>query len=598
MKTNGIGRLIGEARIKAGISQRKLCKGLCSVQLLSKIEKEERVPDIMLLEALLQRMGKSPEKLEIILTVDEYRRIEHRDEIEEAIRFGRLTEAEGKLQTYLEKYKREGTMQILYGLRMEGILALERGEYDKAENRFKAAVMHSVSEEKWIYLERELLCTFELENFVLLSQVWLKQGEMQSAEALLESLYRYAKTHITDEEETVKMQSKIAALLGEIYNATGRYQDCVRICEPVFELERELFMLQAMSLLMENLICAFCGMGEKEQADKIRIWQDTLEEVFVGQGLHIDCVNGMYFNCSTRQYYLDSELIRGERIRKGMTQEQLCEGVYECVESVSRVENGKESPNRIKFRQLMERLGVGKSRYNAYLATNEYEAMEIDAKIEKHLSRRCYEDAKRELEYLEHFIDMTAIENVQLVQRRRNIILQRENKMMPLQVMEEAEKLLSVTYGFEETNLVRVPFRNELYLYNQICLMLWKLGRKEECIAAYQRMVGCFEKSRVNAKYHFRSIALLISHMTDCMEKIGKLEVAEYWTIWGLNNVLKNGKGTTIERLLSDLVCIYQKQNINRELCLKIAWQTLRCSELFKQKCFGEVTKKYIQDNF
>ena len=51
----------------------------------------------------------------------------------------------------------------------------------------------------------------------------------------------------------------------------------------------------------------------------------------------MDIVNGMYFNFYARQYYLDSELIRDERIRKGLTQAELAEGIYECVESISRV---------------------------------------------------------------------------------------------------------------------------------------------------------------------------------------------------------------------------------------------------------------------
>ena len=254
MKTGGIGRLIGELRKEAKIPQKRLCKGLCSVQLLSKIELEERTPDMLLLEALMQRLGKSPEKLEIILSLEEYQHIEARDEIEDALRFGKIEEAEEKLNVYLEKYEHEGIMQQMYGYRMRGAITIEKGVYEVAEEWLRKAVILSVPEESWMKLETELLSTFELENFVLLCQAWYKQGKENEAKEQLEELNRYVKMHISDDEEVVKIQSKIASLLGEIYNKEGWYQECISLCEPVFELERDMFLLQCMSLLMDMQI--------------------------------------------------------------------------------------------------------------------------------------------------------------------------------------------------------------------------------------------------------------------------------------------------------------------------------------------------------
>ena len=590
--------MIGELRKEARISQSRLCKGLCSVQLLSKIELEERTPDMLLLEALMQRLGKSPEKLEIILSLEEYHYIEARDEIEDALRFGMLDEAEEKLSIYLQKYEREGTMQIMYGYRMQGAIAIEKGQYEEAEEWLRKATTLSAPENNWLKLKTELLSTFELENFVLLCQAWYKQGKANEAKAQLEILYQYVQEHISDEEELVKIQSKIASLLGDIYNKMGCYGECIKLCETVFELERDLFVLQCMSLLMDNLIFAYGRTKKAEKVEKLCKWKEHLEAIYEMQGLSIGIVNGMYFNFYARQYYLDCELIRGERLRQGLTQAELAEGIYECVESLSRVENGKESPNRIKFQQLMERLGVDKSRYNGHLATNEYKAMEIDFAIEKYLVRKNYEEAKKELEYLERLIDYSEIQNIQLLQRRRNIFLEREKRLSSEETKEKAEELLSLTYNRKSDELDRVPFRNEVYLYNQICMMLWEIGQKEESVYQYKKMAESFENSLVDIKYHFRSIGVILLNMTNRMEKMDKLEETEYWAGLHLKKILCCGKGAGVETQLSNLECVCQKQKQKRELCLELARHTLSWCELFKYHYYYDAILKYIQKYF
>jgi len=54
-----LGKMIYEARTKAGITASKLCYGLCSVSMLSRIESGERTPGVLLFSALLQRAGGS-----------------------------------------------------------------------------------------------------------------------------------------------------------------------------------------------------------------------------------------------------------------------------------------------------------------------------------------------------------------------------------------------------------------------------------------------------------------------------------------------------------------------------------------------------------
>lgn len=50
--------LLTKEREKQGISQERLCRGLCAVSALSRYENGERIPDRLLMNALIQRLGK------------------------------------------------------------------------------------------------------------------------------------------------------------------------------------------------------------------------------------------------------------------------------------------------------------------------------------------------------------------------------------------------------------------------------------------------------------------------------------------------------------------------------------------------------------
>lgn len=59
MNDNYIGHIIKETRLKKQISSSKLCAGLCSPSMLTRIESGERYPSKLLFDALMERMGES-----------------------------------------------------------------------------------------------------------------------------------------------------------------------------------------------------------------------------------------------------------------------------------------------------------------------------------------------------------------------------------------------------------------------------------------------------------------------------------------------------------------------------------------------------------
>ncbi|OUQ33164.1 helix-turn-helix transcriptional regulator [Faecalibacterium sp. An122] len=66
------------------------------------------------------------------------------------------------------------------------------------------------------------------------------------------------------------------------------------------------------------------------------------------------------------------ECIRQRRKELNLTQEQVCDGICDPV-SLSRIENGKQTPRRSVINALLQRLGLPDDRYYALVSENELE---------------------------------------------------------------------------------------------------------------------------------------------------------------------------------------------------------------------------------
>ena len=79
MSIKKLGEVIKEIREEKEISRSQLCCGLCSETMLRKFEQGERMPELDLANALLSRLGKSPDKLEVIISQYDYEKTEMRN---------------------------------------------------------------------------------------------------------------------------------------------------------------------------------------------------------------------------------------------------------------------------------------------------------------------------------------------------------------------------------------------------------------------------------------------------------------------------------------------------------------------------------------
>lgn len=108
------------------------------------------------------------------------------------------------------------------------------------------------------------------------------------------------------------------------------------------------------------------------------------------------------------------ETIRLNRIRLGLTQEELCAGLCD-PSTLSRIENGKQAPSRNLASALLQRLGLPHDRYYAlaaFLTSDEAEADTLRTKIDSCTARFQQslgeERQQARLEALEHLTQLEA----------------------------------------------------------------------------------------------------------------------------------------------------------------------------------------------
>lgn len=74
------------------------------------------------------------------------------------------------------------------------------------------------------------------------------------------------------------------------------------------------------------------------------------------------------------------EYIKQRRLDLGLTQEQLCEGICEPM-TLSRLENGRQTPGRNRINAILQRLGLPDDRYFALLSKHELEMEALQKEI-------------------------------------------------------------------------------------------------------------------------------------------------------------------------------------------------------------------------
>lgn len=569
-----IGSLIEKIRVEEKkISRKKLAEGICSEQMLYDIEKDRRESDPLIIDILLQRLGKSPNKLERILPSKMYYMIRFRDLLEKAILKGKKKLSDD----ILKQYPNQTSVDQMYRYRMQACL-LHRINHDLegAKHNLQSAISLTLPDFTYEKIDKFLISTIEIENLLALEQLRIESrpDRDQSTEKWhLEILMDFINENFTDEEEHAKIYSKCAWLLATIYFNEEDYMRTISLCSKGIEGLRRNAILYFMFPLLVLITEAEKKLGINPDNSKWTQYQISLTFLWDNYAEKWYPTDWLFHNCSQQEYLLDYELVRSEREAKKMTQLELSDGIYKNVESYSRFETGKVSPKKKTFEKLLEKLEIERRRYNSFAVTDSHKTMELRRNLDRMIGRKEYTHAQEVCENLKKELNMDLKENRQIVESAEMLIDSRLNKIPYQNFLIRQKELLSDIIDFNNHSLYHVPNRNEVLLINYYCVVLKETGQIQEATWIYQCALQKIKGSRINIKYRYLSYSLLLNNYS------ATVRTKEY-----IYEVLKNellyGKISVLPFCLNNILHTLEREGQCEQECTRWAMYIYYISDL------------------
>ena len=308
---NNIGSAIQYYRDIYHISQSKLCKGLCSVSTLSRIEAGERDIDAFILETLLERLGKIPYQFELILTDFDYEVYQSRMEINKLIDDKAIDETYKLITEYDKLASPKGTPHKQFVMVCKAKLnELEGGKPEATIYMLMEAISYTVPDFDTEDLADYFLSTSEFNIILDILQKMISTDMGDRANKTIDQIINYLFWHSQMEQNT-SMYPKVAAIAGRFLLEQNDLDKALEICNKGLEINKSSRRIGYLGEL--NLI-------------KARI----TEEKFKAANLWETCDKTECISLYLKAYYLFhffEDYTKAERIKKHLREEYRWEDI-------------------------------------------------------------------------------------------------------------------------------------------------------------------------------------------------------------------------------------------------------------------------------
>lgn len=210
------GELLEKNRLDKNVLKNKLCRGLCSSVALLRYEQDERIPEKIMADSLLERLGIKPYQFEFVLNDDEFHQIMLRQEIEDFIWKDELKAARNSLKRYKDSIKSCHSIHLQYVLLKEGEIAKKEENLKLAVKDFQEAMQFTKMEEALKESGSGILLTnTETELLFQMAECLYLTGKRQQSNDLFQILKKYMEEFSWDNEKRVMYYPHILYRMSE-----------------------------------------------------------------------------------------------------------------------------------------------------------------------------------------------------------------------------------------------------------------------------------------------------------------------------------------------------------------------------------------------
>ena len=249
------------------------------------------------------------------------------------------------------------------------------------------------------------------------------------------------------------------------------------------------------------------------------------------------------------------EVIKQRRIELGLTQEELCEGIYEPP-TMSRIETGRQTPSRTKLNALLQRLGLPDDRYYALLSDNETKIADLQKEIVSCNVLRKQETGLEMIEELERIADPQDTTIQQFILRSKVILGKLEDGEIEPYSLEQRQEMLmqairltSPKFNLEEIDRGLYSL-DEVKIINQIAGVFSDTKQNKKAIEIYNQLLRYIKKHFQNILqsggilplvcYNYSREFVLVKHYDDALEmaQLGWQACVEYGQYYYLPSIV------------------------------------------------------------
>lgn len=509
-----IGSMIAYERSKQGISAQRLSEGVCSVSALQRLESGVRLPDFFVLERLIERLGKSVNKMEFLYDEGAYDIYYLREIIEKSVEQREYEEAEGALAYYESRPEAGEPLHRQYLCKMRAVMAAEREEnHTDAIRLLKEALEQTVPGFSWSCLED--YCMGEGEILLLL--LWLQENQESGEEPIPvepDKILQYIEKSCQDEEAKANIYSKAAWVLGTMAMGRQQWQEALRLTLRGEEILADNALLIHLPQFLDRIVELEIKCDAKE-SEAWKRQRNVLRKLYDEYGEQWDTGRiTLWKNYRQTEVYLVSELFGQERRLIKQSQEKLADVLDMDQKTISRIEGGKYKPKAGTSRKIKEYLQIDRDICTTRIVVEDFSLLELERKIAKLNTHRHEAEAEALFKQLKSRLSLKWKENEQYIKYMETLFDKELGRISQEEAIRRCEEALKVTRkkGMEQLDGI-VFSRMEMFIINYIAMCYVNINEIEKASRLLEQVIHGYENSKVDLKYHYVSLAILYQNL-------------------------------------------------------------------------------------
>lgn len=589
--TDSIGAMIMRMREEMGISQKRLCNGICSQKMMSRYELWTSIPDRLSLNLILQRLGKSPDHFVTMMTKKEYQYLQWKRKIFLALQ---VNDPDARKESLKELFEApEAKDRTCHKGIQEQFYQYVQGYIQQDAEKMKQAIKITVPDYDDALGKESFISSTEMSYILLYLQTKGMTGNVKNE---LKACLDYIEHYIIDEGEKVKVYPRAVCLYCEylqedIFERIGYCKKAVSLLTGNGRIQELPELLEILAVALENIY--------PEESRKYQKQHWALQEVYKSQQMRSSRKDKLLEEFNQEIFLLD-EILRTYREERNLKRDEVSEDICD-VNSYGRIESGTRGIKKSNYDKLAQRLEIPYGKYTSMLVTDNYECLSLARQGVMAGKFGDWDRLEEVIQRQKQLLDLSQIKNQQYLMEAENVLLYRRGKITCEQFQETAIKALHLTvpkWNVHE-KLVHFYSREEITLINQIAIS-YRLQKKsdigEQIIA---NVYETLEKSAADMTERAEEALLLLSTWKNLLTDLEKYDQAIEKADIGIKIALKSERGDKLDTLvyekgwsnLQKADCCGQHIQENIEICL----QAYYISDLYKREKNKIDVKKSIE---